>query len=46
MIGWLRRLLSFKCPFQGKCSLYYKEAYTCNNGGGLYCGKYKEFEKG
>jgi len=33
-----------KCKFHKICIHYRKNSHTCNNGGGPYCGTYKEFK--
>ena len=30
-----------KCQFCYSCELYYLESFTCSNGGGENCGKYR-----
>jgi hypothetical protein len=39
-----------KCEFakgkDPKCNLYSLNSYTCNHGGGDYCGKYRDLKYG
>jgi hypothetical protein len=37
---------SSRCEFAKKCGLYSLDSYTCNHGGGDYCGKYKDLKYG
>ena len=38
------KLKTNKCKYHKTCPSYYKSSYTCNHGGGGYCGKYREYE--
>jgi len=38
-------LLKCRCEYYGSCPLTKKDSYVCNNGGGSYCGKWRELEK-
>ena len=34
-----------KCKFFQICPLFYPESYTCQNYGGVYCGKYRSLSR-
>lgn len=38
--------LEGKCKYFSECSYRDEVSYTCNNGGGPYCGVYRLFEYG
>jgi len=40
----MKAKINKKCKFSNKCKLFSKNSYTCNNGGGRYCGKWREKE--
>lgn len=33
-----------KCKFHRYCPLYRNDSYTCNSGGGNYCGMYRDLQ--
>lgn len=43
-LNWLKRVFTRKCKYWKHCPYYYEESYTCNNGGGPYCGVFRKFE--
>lgn len=43
MFDWLRRMLV--CEFRGVCPYYREEAIYCCQGGGNWCGKYRELDR-
>ena len=38
------KLKTNKCKYYKNCRDYRESSYTCNHGGGGYCGKYREQE--
>jgi len=34
-----------KCRFHKICPYFYPESFTCINGGGSYCGKFRDFSQ-
>jgi hypothetical protein len=34
-----------KCRYAKHCDLYNKRSFTCGDGGGSYCGRYREYEE-
>ena len=32
------------CRFHTICNRFYEASFTCTNGGGSYCGKYREYD--
>lgn len=43
-MGCLEALRNY-CEFTSECPLYREDSYTCNHGGGVYCGKYRWFKE-
>ena len=48
-MGILRRIAEMlrrrRCEFAGVCELYRADSYTCNHGGGPYCGRWRALKE-
>lgn len=45
LIRFINELFNPKCKFHKKCPYFEYDSYTCKNGGGNYCGKYRELNR-
>ncbi len=43
-VGYIVCFFSKKCEYWSVCPLYREDSYTCQNGGGEYCGMWRRYK--